>query len=75
MTTRPAAVAVLDIGKSNTKLAVIDRADRAVLAMRSMRNTVRPAPPYPHFDVEAIWSWFLAGLAEAAASAGSRSSP
>jgi sugar (pentulose or hexulose) kinase len=69
MTTRPAAVAVLDIGKSNTKLAVIDRADRAVLAMRSMRNTVRPAPPYPHFDVEAIWSWFLAGLAEAAASA------
>ncbi|MCX5481119.1 hypothetical protein OSH08_19120 [Kaistia geumhonensis] len=66
MTTRPAAVAVLDIGKSNTKLAVIDRASRAVIAMRSMRSAVLPAPPYPHFDVEAIWAWFLAGLAEAA---------
>ncbi len=35
-------------------------------SIRTMRNTVLPAPPYPHFDVDAIWDWFLQGLAEAA---------
>ncbi|WEK50071.1 MAG: hypothetical protein P0Y66_20780 [Candidatus Kaistia colombiensis] len=58
------AVAVLDIGKSNAKLALLDLDTRAVLAIRTMKNTVQPGPPYPHFDVDGIWDWFLEGLAE-----------
>ncbi len=65
MTARPAAIAVLDIGKSNAKLALIDRASRAMLSIRTLKNTVRPAPPYAHFDVDGIWNWLVAGLAEA----------
>ncbi len=69
MTTRPAAIAVLDIGKSNAKLALIDRASRAMLSIKTLKNTVRPAPPYAHFDVDGIWDWLVAGLTEAAAAA------
>ena len=65
MTAKPAAIAVLDIGKSNAKLALIDRASRATLAIRTLKNTVLPGPPYPHFDVDAVWTWLIEGLAEA----------
>mgnify|MGYP001048334653 CR=1 FL=1 len=58
------AVAVLDIGKSNAKLALLDLDTREILAIRTRRNTVRPGPPYPHFDVDGIWDWFLDGLTE-----------
>ena len=60
----PKAVAVLDIGKSNAKLALLDFDSRAVLAIRTRKNTVLSGPPYPHFDVDGIWEWFLEGLAE-----------
>ncbi len=69
MTTKPAAIAVLDIGKSNAKLALIDRASRATLSIRTLKNTVLPGPPYPHFDVDAVWTWLIEGLAEAAGEA------
>jgi len=58
------AVAVLDIGKSNAKLALLDFDSRAMLAIRTRKNAVLPGPPYPHFDVDGIWDWFLEGLAE-----------
>lgn len=58
------AVAVLDIGKSNAKLALLDLDTRAMLAIRTRKNAVLPGPPYPHFDVDGIWKWFLEGLAE-----------
>jgi len=58
------AVAVLDIGKSNAKLALLDLDTREMLAIRTRKNAVLPGPPYPHFDVEGIWDWFLEGLAE-----------
>jgi sugar (pentulose or hexulose) kinase len=59
------AVAVLDVGKSNVKLALFDRAG-AVLWERSTPNRPAPGPPYLHADVEAIWSFFVASLSEAA---------
>ncbi|SHF13256.1 Sugar (pentulose or hexulose) kinase [Kaistia soli DSM 19436] len=67
MTEKPAAIAVLDIGKSNAKLALIDRESGAMRSIRTMKNVVRAGPPYPHFDVETIWAWLIAGLAEASA--------
>jgi sugar (pentulose or hexulose) kinase len=54
---------VLDIGKTNAKLALIDAAGR-VLAERRRANVVRSDGPYPHLDVEGIWDWLLSGCRE-----------
>jgi sugar (pentulose or hexulose) kinase len=59
-----AATAVLDIGKTNLKVVLFD-ADGIVLWEKSATNTPLPAPPYLHADVEAIWRFVLASLAEA----------
>lgn len=63
-------VAVIDIGKTNAKLALVDLAARAEIAVRTCPNQVRPGPPWPHFDTEAIWAFLRRGLAELAASHG-----
>jgi L-fuculokinase len=57
-------VAVLDIGKTNVKLEVF-AADGALLWERSTANRVKPGPPYPHADVEAIWAFLIAALRDA----------
>lgn len=57
-------VAVLDIGKTNVKLALFD--DGRLLWEKSAPNRVRPGPPYPHEDVESAWTFFLDALHEAA---------
>jgi L-fuculokinase len=62
----PDGVIVLDIGKTNAKLALIDAGGR-VLAERRRANAVQDSGPYPHLDVEGIWDWLLAGCREFAA--------
>jgi sugar (pentulose or hexulose) kinase len=57
-------VAVLDIGKTNVKLALFD--DGRLLWEKSAPNRVLPGPPYPHEDVESAWTFFLDALREAA---------
>jgi sugar (pentulose or hexulose) kinase len=57
-------VAVLDIGKTNAKLALF--ADGRLLWEKSAPNRILPGPPYPHEDVESAWDWFLHALREAA---------
>lgn len=57
-------VAVLDIGKTNVKLALFD--DGRLLWEKSAPNRVLPGPPYPHEDVESAWTFFLDALHEAA---------
>jgi len=57
-------VAVLDIGKTNVKLALFD--DGRLLWEKSAPNRVRPGPPYPHEDVESAWNFFLGALRGAA---------
>ena len=59
------AVAVLDVGKTNVKLALFSRQGET-LWERSQPNRPLPAPPYLHTDIEAIWAFFRASLAEAA---------
>jgi L-fuculokinase len=58
------AVAVLDIGKTNVKLATF-APDGALLWERATPNRVVPGPPYPHAAVEAIGAFLVAALAEA----------
>lgn len=57
-------VAVIDIGKTNAKLALVHLADLSEIAVITRPNTVLPGPPYPHFDVEGHWSFLLNGLAK-----------
>jgi L-fuculokinase len=58
------AVAVLDIGKTNVKLATF-ASDGALLWERATPNRVVPGPPYPHADVEKIGAFLIGALAEA----------
>lgn len=59
----PRYVAVIDIGKTNAKVALVDLAIRSELASRKQLNTPSRDGPYPHHDVDAIWSFILDGLA------------
>lgn len=61
------AIAVLDVGKSNAKVLALDGASGAALAARARPCAVRPGPPYPHLDLEGIWAFAVAALAELAA--------
>ena len=56
----PCAV-VLDVGKTNLKLCAVDRAGNALRTL-TRPNAVRSGPPYPHFDVDGILDWAVAGL-------------
>lgn len=57
-----AAVAVLDIGKTNVKLWVAGP-DGALLDHRSVANTVRPGPPWRHHDLDGLGAWLGRTLA------------
>jgi sugar (pentulose or hexulose) kinase len=56
--------AVLDIGKTNVKVATFAD-DGSLLWERTMPNRVVASPPYPHADVETIWQFLLQALADA----------
>ena len=64
MKTKPRHIAVIDIGKTNAKLALVDRAAMRELAVLTRPNRVLPGPPYPHFDTDGHWRFILAGLAQ-----------
>ena len=54
---------VLDIGKTNAKLTLIDTAGKALAEARTP-NAVRRMGPYPHHDTERLWTWMLGQLRE-----------
>jgi sugar (pentulose or hexulose) kinase len=56
-------VAVLDIGKTNAKLALFD--EGRLVWEKSAPNRMLPGPPYPHEDVDGAFAFFLAALREA----------
>ncbi len=58
------AVTVLDVGKTNVKLALFDQG--RLLWEKSTPNRILPGPPYPHEDVDHAWAFFLTALSEAA---------
>jgi len=55
-------VAVIDIGKSNAKVAVVDTYSLNEIGVSTRPNTVLPGPPYPHFDIEGIWQFICDAL-------------
>ncbi|MEM6496416.1 MAG: FGGY family carbohydrate kinase, partial [Pseudomonadota bacterium] len=61
-------VAVIDIGKTNAKLALVRQSVLAEIKVFTRPNTVLPAPPYPHFDTDGHWEFILDGLASFQAS-------
>lgn len=57
-------VAVIDIGKTNAKVALVDLGRLAETAVRKTPNDVLRDGPYPHYDVERLWTFILDSLRE-----------
>lgn len=60
----PRHIAVIDIGKTNAKLALVDLSTLTEMAVVTRPNIVQPAPPYPRFDVDGHWAFLLDALAQ-----------
>lgn len=65
-TDRTPRIAVLDIGKTNLKVVLVDGATLRELAVRRSPNRPRTDGPYPHADVEAQWAFVLDALRDLA---------
>jgi len=63
-------IAVIDIGKTNAKVVVVDAHSGAEIALRKTANTVLKTAPYPHYDTDHLWSFVLDTLREFAAEPG-----
>lgn len=61
--TPPRHIAVIDIGKTNAKLAMVDLATLTEFAVVTRLNTSLPGPPWRHFDAEGHWTFLLDALA------------
>lgn len=60
--TTPNHIAVIDIGKTNAKLALVDLETVTELVVVTRPNTVLSGPPWPHFDVDGHWAFLLDAL-------------
>jgi sugar (pentulose or hexulose) kinase len=60
-------IAVLDIGKTNAKVLLVDLTTGAEAVLAKVPNAVVGGPPYPHHDMELLWAFALDGLKLAAA--------
>jgi len=49
---------VLDVGKTNVKIHVLDKQQRS-LATSTKANKPLSSAPYPHADVDGIWQWMM----------------
>lgn len=57
-------IAVIDIGKTNAKVALVDLPNRAEIAVFTTPNRVLPGPLWPHFDTETLWDFVKASLGQ-----------
>ncbi len=55
-------IAVLDIGKTNAKVVVLDSETGAEIAVLKRPNIAIKTGLYPHCDIEALWSFALDAL-------------
>ncbi|GHC59894.1 FGGY-family carbohydrate kinase [Neogemmobacter tilapiae] len=56
-------IAVIDIGKTNAKLALVDGDTLQEIAVETRPNRVIPGPPWPTFDLQGHWDFILHHLA------------
>jgi sugar (pentulose or hexulose) kinase len=59
---KPERIAVLDIGKTNAKVVVLDCTTGKEIAEKRAPNRVLAGPPYPHYDTEALWNFAVDAL-------------
>lgn len=57
-------IAIIDIGKTNAKLVLVDAVNLEELEVRSIANKVLNGAPYPHYDTVKIWNFILDGLTD-----------
>ncbi|MHA6643605.1 FGGY-family carbohydrate kinase [Mesorhizobium sp. A623] len=55
-------VAVIDIGKTNAKLTLVDLETLSEVAVRKVANRPVAEGPYRHHDVEVLWAFILESL-------------
>jgi len=55
-------VAIIDIGKTNSKVALVGADDGSELALRTHANAARSDGPYPHLDASGIWDFLCDAL-------------
>lgn len=55
-------VGVIDIGKTNVKVAVVDVIEEREVGVLTRPNHVLPGPPYPHFDIDGHWTFICEAL-------------
>lgn len=63
-------IAVIDIGKTNAKVVVLDARSSTELASRRAPNRSIDSAPYLHFDTEALWAFIAGALRELAVNPG-----
>ena len=59
---KPGRVAVIDIGKTNAKVVVIDTGSGEEIVGEKQANPVLRDGIYPHYDVEMLWRFILSAL-------------
>lgn len=64
MTTPFRRIAVLDIGKTNAKVVILDAGTGTEIAAVRTTNTVLSDGPYPHYDVDRLWEFALQALTD-----------
>ena len=57
----PEHVLVIDIGKTNAKLALVETETLAEIEVLTRPNRVLPGSLFPHADVEGLWAFILDG--------------
>jgi sugar (pentulose or hexulose) kinase len=60
----PRFIAVIDIGKTNAKVALVDLRSCTEIKILKQANKVLHDGPYPHYDVEGIWQFIINSLRE-----------
>lgn len=63
-------IAVIDIGKTNAKVVVLDALSGTELVSRRAPNRSIDGAPYLHFDTDALWTFVAGALRELAADPG-----
>ena len=55
-------IAVIDIGRTNAKLVLVDLLDLSEVDLYTRSNVVINKAPFPHFDHEALWDFIKVSL-------------
>ncbi len=58
----PRIIGVVDVGKTNAKVVLIDGVSGAELASRTARTEVRQDGLYPHLDAGQLWDFICGAL-------------